>query len=662
MADADPRPRHVAAQALAEWTRLSADEFRIAYEKCLIPGAGRDWKILVNKGGATVVALACEEAEDGKFLDRLTEHVVARESDRGRPAAEIDQLFNAPGKAGVMQAIFDRHRGLMSAAILLPMLKASYACAVVQVQQGVTETPVGTAFLVKPDMVITAGHVALDVDTDLATGGMTWSHRLKPGLSFRFKARDNAPATERVTVLPRASEPLLASSLPHGATDGSLNLDLNPPADQNLDYALIQLAERIDHVEPLALDPPPNDVIELIEGKACWAFGYSGGDDLKLDVDSITRVADHGARWLHEAQTGEGMSGGCCFNHVGQLVGIHEGSVSWTQDGHKVVNNRGILLKAIRRAQRDPGPDPLEGRVAVPNLEIPDAGLVLDLVRAGRRLADADFAPKWEALARAVFPAADFVTGTGFPASHPRFERSEFRDWIEKQDPAHRLCMVNGPRGAGTSFCAKLLQARLEPSGLGYFEINPTQLAAFSLRETGAGGVSAAPPSTRTSAANFRYNDVTQFTADLRARGSPSRAWHVVIDFGPEDGTDRLLANQWRDFVLGLLGEEWIRVVLLGLSNAEQVELMGLVQTRLPNAVLYETPIELDPIDARALNKYAKELALARGKPLPPAQLQKLVDGLSDTLLGAGQARIAVPAAMQTTFNALLAICLGQSL
>lgn len=626
------------AAFLADWTHLSVKDFEGCYRSVYPRGQARSWEVLVADAGEQVILATCSEAAGGGFIDRLGRAVANWEHDQGRDPSEIAAMLDRTSGFGLMQAMTNQQRGFMDASILMPMLQASNACAIV-FEAG---EQIGTAFLVRPDLVMTAAHVVM------AANGASWAHTLRPDLQFSFKARENRSADERVKVLP-APNALVDHSPPHGTPPNRLVQSLVSPADKRLDYALIRLAQRVEHVSPIDVDPPAT----VAMGLPCWAFGYPGGNALKMDVDVVTNDQPGGNRWLHTANAAPGMSGGCCINHLGRLAGIHEGAITTTRAGVSSVQNRGIGIAAIRAAQTAAGKDPMAARSAVIGLEFDDPDMVRGLYRAGMYLASAAFAPTWRAMAKAVFLGADPEHADNLPGFHPWFPRPKFEEWVDRKSPQDRLCLVRGERGVGASFCARILRAKLDPAGLDYFELNPTQVSAMSLGEAfGSGGLDT-PSASRTAAANFRYNDVNQLIAGLR-RGSDTapRTCCIAIDFGPVGGPDRLIASKWQECIIALLAEEWIRLVLIGLTEDEQNELIPLLEARPETADIFVEPITLDPVSLDEFKLYARKLAAARGHPPSPAELRDRLTAFTGTWRAADKPDPPV----QTAFLALAAI------
>jgi hypothetical protein len=635
---------------LAGWTMLPPDIFKICYKSTYPRGSALSWEELVASGGADPIRSACLEASAIGFLDRLADVVGKWEVDNGRPAADVAAMLPLTSGGGIMQAIINHATGFLDPRSLLAVYDAYNACAMVMGPQG----PRGTAFLVRPDMVLTAAHVVLDCEGN--DDARTWSNRIFDDLIFSFSPRDGAATPDRVQVRAAVKDALVASSKPWGRWPNLLNLSLSSPPEPTLDYALIRLAQRVEHIKPVAVDPPAG----VDAQRRCWTTGYPGGNAGVVDIDVVVNANAGGGRWLHKANAVQGMSGACCINDLGKLAGIHEGSVTLPVEGENRPFNRGISIAAIREHQKSTaGRDPMLSRIVVQGVEFEDAELVGELYRAGQRLADPAFSSNWDAAVRAVLGGADPSLSAGLPAFHPWFTRDRFEEWIRRAVPRERLCFVSGERGAGASFCKQILKARLDPSGLDYIEISPTQVAAFSPREAIPAGSDAAPSPSRTGAANFRYNDADDLIAQLRGVGQYSTGPRtLVIDFGPDGGPDRLIGTSWQEFITRLLAEEAVRLVLIGLTADEQAVLHDLLLDNPATEDIRAVPIQIAHVTPDEFEAYVGALADARGVKLRTADLRQRL------ALILGPYPYAPPGntALRTSFFALAAMTLEAGL
>ena len=164
--------------------------------------------------------------------------------------------------------------------------------------------PLGTAFLVAPDVILTCAHV-------VRSGPL-------PSLKARFDfiASTETGKLSQGNKFSLAPEPMLASS----------------PVD-DLDVALLRLAEPIG-------DRSANDDkssrgwvnlgsanTELTPGTAIAIFQHPEGGPLKvaMSTNSLVRYEERLKRILYRTDTSPGSSGGPCFDIDWRFVGMHVG-------------------------------------------------------------------------------------------------------------------------------------------------------------------------------------------------------------------------------------------------------------------------------------------------------------------------------------------------
>ena len=211
------------------------------------------------------------------------------------------------------------------------------------------------------------------------------------------------------------------------------------------------------------------------------------------------------------------------------------------------------------------------------------------------------------------------------PGFHPWFERDDFERWIDKAKRLERLCLIGGERGTGTSFCKHILRALVDSAASGYLSVNSTDVAAFSPKE--AVGLSTPASPNRTGSANFRYNDATELIAGLGQRQGDTLTATVAIDFGRYGGTARL-GNAWQEFIVQLLAEDWIRVVLIGLTIDEKALLREAISAHAAIANLRPVEIELEAIETAKFQSYVADLMDSKGITLPAAELAERIDAV----------------------------------
>lgn len=617
------------AGKLATWTRLSVERFGDAYSSVADRHAAKPWQRLQadlqneqpGAGDAALIRAACEEAQARDFLDSLAQVVANIEKGRdGRPATEIGALLQTVAGSGVMQAMTNRAKGLMDAAIFGPLHESSRACAIVFAngQQA------GTAFLVGPDLVLTAAHVVLQHDLD-AAGRPIWRDRLRPNLTFSFAPSATDPAKQRVVVPAAPTPEPVAHALPHGPPPNRLFRTLKAPAGDRLDFALVRLARQVEHVPRVEIAAPG----EAELNRACFVLGFPEGNALKFDADVVTQIDSPSGRLLHLANTEAGMSGGCCIGPEGTIVGLHEGTLPVLDAGgqeekdaagRRKLNNRGVSMAAIRKMQCKSGSDPLAAKPKSQGIEFADPSLVETLYKSGLRFAGPALEANWRALMQALLGMVDPPgDGVGFPAFHPWLRRPEVEDWKDSRKPSDRICYVWGDQGVGKSFCAQILRGKVDNPELDLVVLNATQTTALSWEEAIGPVVARSGIQTRTEAGALRYDDVPAITNILSRTAAGTRTadnpLYVAIDFDAAADGIRFGQTPWQAFIEGLAREEWARLMLIGLTEDERISIDDMVEADPVTTGVVSTSIQLRHLDEESLKDYARRLAVARGKP-----------------------------------------------
>ena len=183
-------------------------------------------------------------------------------------------------------------------------------------------TPVGTGFLVGPDLLLTAYHVISPIIED--------PERL-PGVSllFDFKRLANGEIINPGTVWrPRERDWLVAASR-SSATERS----------DALDYVLLRIAgspgsEPIggDTAEPGAAQrgwiTVPRRPFDFVRGSPLFILHHSLGDPLQVTVnmEGVMGMDPTGTRLQYKTDVGAGSSGAPCFDANWELIAMHQSS------------------------------------------------------------------------------------------------------------------------------------------------------------------------------------------------------------------------------------------------------------------------------------------------------------------------------------------------
>lgn len=625
------------AAKLAAWTSLKAGEFEDCYFYADNSARAPAWAVLeanvsANDPAADAQALigaACSHAEQEGFLGRLAENVARVESSKHhRDDFEIAELFNEIGDGGIMQAMTAPARSLMDTAIFGALQNAADACATVLEGDDLR----GTAFLVSPDMVLTAAHVVLAQERD-GDGHQVWVGRLRPNLSFAFAQPRGSPDSRRMRI-PAAGETPVVSAFPHGKPPNVLDPSLegdDPPA--RLDFALVRLSRQVHHLPWLDIREP----LDPQEGRHCFVMGFPAGEGLKFDADAVTVIHKQSGRFLHRANTAPGMSGGCCVGPEGTVIALHEGALPrlganrkplTDEKGETIYDNRAICLTKVRALQRELVPDPLDASGKAPGISFSDPQLVEDLYRTGLRLAGAELQGHWRGTFQAMYGlVGPLGVDQAMPDFHPWFRRKPFEEWIDKAAGATsaRLCFVNSPagvRGSGKSFCGQIAAAKINHPILNLVRLTSTQTSAWSweeainaaLRSAGA-VIQGSEAATRLSAGAIKYDDVPlvidAFSGLQGRKRVATTPLFIIIDF--EEGA-RLHSGQahWYNFVKALAQQEWARLVVIGLAESERLDIRLSLQEDAVTREVELTEVELGHLTESDLLLYLMDLATSR--------------------------------------------------
>ena len=629
------------AVALAEWSKLDDVRFGDCYVTVRTSNAA-EWEMVAGSAKGALKLCACKEAQKIGFLDELAHAVANWERRYRRPAVEITAMLDEVCSYGVMQGMTDQQKGFMDPDILFPLQQVRNACALVI--NKVSEARLGSAFLVRDDLILTAAHIVMDVD--VVDDVKQWAPRLRDGLAFRFRARDGQPKHNMVEILPASHQPLVSFALPHGKPPRQLDLAMNATGGTRLDFALVRLAQRVGHVSPV-------DIVEtatVTKGKACWAFGFPGGNALAMDVNVVTDIHEIAGRWMHRANAAGGMSGGCCVNHEGLVAGLHEGSLDLVAEDRTSCRNRGVSIAAIRAAQKRSGKDPLKFSIGTPGVEFQNPQVVADFYHSGLRLAGDEHLDAWRVQVGVALGNIDPDSTSPLPSFHPWFPRKTVEAWIKETDPVARLCLVHGEPGVGKSFCTRMLGELLDPRTDDLLQFSPTQVNAWDWRDAISQVLVTEGSDYRTKAAAVRYRDFGDVISELRRRILDARRrCYIVIDVGPLTGRARFPGTDWFEFVAALVAVEAIRVMLIGLDGDERDEVNDRLASRpeTENVTCQELPLlHLTKSEFRA---YLRSLESARGWPEQSAERESVVEGVFRT-------DVPVPDAMRTVTAALAAI------
>ncbi|WP_454918736.1 trypsin-like serine peptidase [Xanthobacter sediminis] len=590
-----------AALELVRWTTISADEALVIYDvvaeqrRNLVSSKAAiarlaEFADIPDVRQRLIMALS-QSAFDAGALPQYCQAIVGRERSRGRPEAELAQIIGRIGSPGTAHAIVDRARRLIPTTMFGVLDKLTQAIGFVEVADGAVRRIIGTAFLVRRDVVITSAHVAFEA--------MDKDRRIATEPPVRDITRISFPATPAGQQDARlVTKPELTFSEAHMIGVGKLDPQVTAAALERLDFVLLRLDRPIDRVEPIKItgrSVPTN-------GPLSFLIGFPGGmNAAHFDAHQIVRDLSVGGRLIHMINSVPGMSGGCVIADNGVPIGIHEGAIPRLDqhglplapvDGVEQVENRAVLLTAISQHLSRLDPDPLAAVPQSTGFVMFEEALVTRLGRRGAQLlADPVSQMDWERLLALV--TAPLPTGELWTA-HPWFtdrDRARIQKWFAtaalSADSRSRIAFINGPRGSGKTFMIDVLKRVAADAGSDLFRVawseGDSTVAALGRQLATTFAVSG----TRTSEGHERYENVpalidalARYGLPADASGSRPRRLFVAIDAG--DGTGSVTEPDiWIELVVALSQQPWARVVLCGLPE----DLVRRVEDALPEDI-----------------------------------------------------------------------------
>ena len=196
----------------------------------------------------------------------------------------------------------------------------------------------GTGVLVGPDLVLTNYHVIAAL-----LGPEPAARPEHVGIRFDFKLTSTGLHPETQARL--ADQWLVAGSRfsEHDFRDGE------PPAEDELDYALLRLAERIgDRRKWLELPDPSVAPSPMKDGfLIVLQHPGLGPQQLAFASNGTIGLNENGTRLRHRVNTRPGSSGSPCFDHEWNLIALHHGGDPSYPDFHRDAYNQAIPMARI---------------------------------------------------------------------------------------------------------------------------------------------------------------------------------------------------------------------------------------------------------------------------------------------------------------------------
>jgi S1-C subfamily serine protease len=290
----------------------------------------------------SIVTNLVARAEAHGFTDSLALAVAAWRPHDSALSATVRSIVGTPGQGAALALSTDsRGAAATDAAALEGLVRgpAAYAdldqfladlarigarvCRIERLHtDGQPPQPLGTGFLVGNDRVLTNQHVAELLPAQGAQIGCRFDYRALPG---------GTAVRPGVLVQAHDTQPVLAQ---RGWADSDVRAGGVPPTPQQLDYALLQLAEpagqfpsgRSDEFAggsargffTLGAAPVP------APGQDLFVLQHPTGSPLKLAVGRVQPgLPSTPLRLQHDAPTEAGSSGSPCFNQRLELVALH---------------------------------------------------------------------------------------------------------------------------------------------------------------------------------------------------------------------------------------------------------------------------------------------------------------------------------------------------
>jgi hypothetical protein len=229
----------------------------------------------------------------------------------------------------------------------------------------VNGSPLGTGFLVGPDVVLTNYHV---MERVIASPALAAGVRLR----FDLRVLGNGLQSEG-TLVGLAGADWLVDHSPYTAAEKQGRPDDVPPSPDELDHALLRL------VRPFGSEPAdpgnaegeargwvavPNAPPAVAPGMPIFILQHPLAQPLKLAIDTqgVQVVNPGGTRVRYATNTESGSSGSPCFDENWGLVALHHyGDPAFK---HPATYNQGIPIGAIRDRLRRVGKEEVLGGVS----------------------------------------------------------------------------------------------------------------------------------------------------------------------------------------------------------------------------------------------------------------------------------------------------------
>jgi hypothetical protein len=289
-------------------------------------------------------------ADSEGWLDRLV--IAARQSRPAHPglfeAAQGLQLAVETGDR--LESILNTRAPQINPAQWRAQLGALEAqvCRL-EVHTSVGSRPLGTGFLVGPDLCMTSYHVV----RDLHLGNIP-----PEDLRLRFDYKWSASGSELFPgTLFRLAADWAAVSAPYGAFELGLDKTDEQPSASELDFSVLRVAED-PGMQPLGGTGEPAAARRGWIGPPSPARPQAGddilvlqhilGEPMRLAFGQVTQLNSNGTRISHTVNTDKGSSGSPCFTISLQLSAIHQAGAFGREPSSAPAYNQAVPIHPIQ--------------------------------------------------------------------------------------------------------------------------------------------------------------------------------------------------------------------------------------------------------------------------------------------------------------------------
>ncbi len=300
----------------------------------------------------------------GSYPDTVFNLIQAAEAQGWTDALVAAARASNPGNEMLMA--FAQQRGMASTALagqqLQRMIKKSQGFLNVaqwRTRLGQIETRVcrielngdakGTGFLIGADWVLTNYHVM-----EAVIEGVVAVSDVE--VRFDYKKLEDGKTLNYGTPYGLADDWLLAKSKP-SPVDTEPDPGDRLPAEDQLDYALINLAEQVGNL-PVGSKPEPGAPargwVKLARTAATFEadttvliMQHPLGSPLKLAIDTLIGLNANGTRLRYTTNTEPGSSGSPCFDVNWNLIALHHSGDAGFEPLHRPTYNEGIPIGKI---------------------------------------------------------------------------------------------------------------------------------------------------------------------------------------------------------------------------------------------------------------------------------------------------------------------------